>query len=157
MSGGGRTLKKPSKGTKGLASKGTKGLAFLLKTAKTKRARQEELVEDLKKIVKSISEFVEVDPIEYLKKVTRLLNATITKYTQETDAVGSERNDELITELEVFISNLAENIHPAITKSVSSIKPTAMIITTAVEPTDEEMNDDLGDLMSSMIKMRVTK
>jgi hypothetical protein len=117
MSGRGKTMKKSAK------SERKKGLAFLLKGAQTKKARRDQLMTDLETIVEKISELVEVNPVEYLKRVVRLLNATLTKYTQETDAVGAQRDEDLIIELEAFMGTLAEKMNIAIVSSLTAVKP----------------------------------
>jgi hypothetical protein len=150
MSGRGKTMKKSAKAER------KKGLAFLLKGAQTKKAKRDQLMKDLETIVEKISELVEVNPIEYLKRVMRLLNATLTKYKQETDIVGAKRDEDLITDLEAFIGTLAENMNNAIISSLNAVKPKSF--SKGFTATNEDMNaDDLGDLMATMGKMSVKK
>jgi hypothetical protein len=150
MSGRGKTMKKSAKAER------KKGLAFLLKGAQTKKVKRDRLMKDLETIVEKISELVEVNPMEYLKRVVRLLNATIEKYKQETDIVGAQRDEDLITELEAFMGTLAENMNTAIISSLNAVKPKSF--SKSFTATNEDMNaDDLGDLMATMGKMSVKK
>jgi len=143
MSGRGKTAKVHKKTT--YASKLVKPFGKLIKTRKV--SRKGEIYKDAKAIINAIENLVEVDPVEYLKKVVKLLTATLKVHNIETLKFGEDRDEELITDLDIFIASLAEKIHPIIKESIDLInfKEAAPVA-----------QDELGGLINAMTRLRPT-
>lgn len=104
MLGGAKTAKR-------VKAKMGRGVSF-----KNPRAN---LIRNLKIIGNNLNRSEE-DPVEYLEKVVKLLNAVLKKYKME---LNSGATQEELTEISMFIYNLYESLKVAIATSFSSVPP----------------------------------
>lgn len=104
MLGGAKTAKR-------VKAKRGQGISF-----KNPRAN---LIRNLKIIGDDLNNSKE-DPVEYLEKVVKLLNAVLRKYKME---LNSGATQEELTEISMFIYNLYESLKVAIATSFSSVPP----------------------------------
>jgi len=138
MSGRGKTAKLHKKTA-------IKPFGKLMKTRKV--SRKGEIYRDAKAILNAIENLVEVNPVEYIKKVVKLLTATLKVHNTETLKFGLDRDDELITDLDIFIASLAEKIHPIIKESIDLID---------FKETLPVAHDELGGLINAMSRLKPT-
>jgi hypothetical protein len=102
MLGGAKTAKKV---------KAKRGRAVSFKNPRANLIRNLKIIGDDLNISKE-------DPVEYLEKVVKLLNAVLRKYRME---LNSGANQEESTEISLFVYNLYESMKVAVATSFSSV------------------------------------